>query len=147
MIRTLEISVSRQEKYQRNINRGLDQAHTGAVSMTLPLDELRLIVLSDQHKGVRDGADDFQRCESAYLGALSHYLGAGFSLAVLGDVEELWENEAEPVLDRYSAVLNVEREFSRAGRYWRFYGNHDDDWSHPDLVHRLLGGDFEDPPV
>jgi len=136
-----------QEKYQRNINRGLDQAHAGAVSMTLPLDELRLIVLSDQHKGVRDGADDFQRCESAYLGALSHYLGTGYSLAVLGDVEELWENEAEPVLDRYSAVLEVEKEFSLAGRYWRFYGNHDDDWSHPDLVVRQLGGIFGELPV
>ena len=135
------------ENYQRKINRGLNQAHAGAVSMTRPLDELRLIVLSDQHKGVRDGADDFQRCESAYLGALSYYLGAGFSLAVLGDVEELWENEAEPVLDRYSAVLEVEKEFSRSGRYWRFYGNHDDDWSHPDLVDRLLGGIFAELPV
>jgi UDP-2,3-diacylglucosamine pyrophosphatase LpxH len=135
------------ENYQRNINRGLDQAHARAVSVTLPPDELRLIVLSDQHKGVRDGADDFQRSESAYLAALSHYLGAGFSLAVLGDVEELWENEAQSVLNGYSAVLEVEKEFSQAGRYWRFYGNHDDDWSHPDLVVRQLGGIFGQLPV
>src|SRR5436305_14809358 len=38
----------------------------------LNLDEInqRIIILSDQHRGARDGADDFAVCEKSYLAAL-----------------------------------------------------------------------------
>jgi hypothetical protein len=51
----------------------------------------RYSILSDQHKGARDKADAFRQCEAAYRAALTHYRDHGFTLVLLGDVEELWE--------------------------------------------------------
>jgi hypothetical protein len=106
--------------------------------MELDLDTARLIIFSDHHKGARDGADDFWRCEAAYHAALGYYLEAGHRLVCLGDVEELWENPADPVLDAYAPTLALEAEFHRQGRYERFFGNHDDLWGHPDAVAKRL---------
>src|SRR4051812_16490716 len=52
----------------------------------------RFIVFSDQHKGAKDGADDFALAEPNYLAALNYYQDNGFHLISLGDAEELWEN-------------------------------------------------------
>jgi hypothetical protein len=100
-----------------------------------------MVVLSDHHKGRRDQADDFVASEPAYCAALGHYLEQGFHLHVLGDAEELWENDPGPVLAAktgYAEVLALEAEFHAAGRYDRYFGNHDDLWSHPDAVRRFL---------
>ena len=104
-----------------------------------------MVVLSDHHKGMRDRADDFLGCEPAYCGALGHYLEQGYHLHVLGDAEELWENDPEPVLAAgtgYAEVLALEAEFHAAGRYDRYFGNHDDLWAHPDAVRKHLHGAF-----
>jgi hypothetical protein len=107
------------------------------------LEELKLIVFSDQHKGARDGADDFQRCERAYNAALAHYFELGHRLFALGDVEELWECEPAEVIARYGRTLELEAGFHRERRYERFFGNHDDLWSDPKQVSRHLGKRFE----
>src|SRR5690606_6793402 len=52
----------------------------------------RFIIFSDQHKGRKNGADDFLPAEKNYLAALAYYEHAGFHLIALGDCEELWEN-------------------------------------------------------
>jgi hypothetical protein len=128
------------DSYQRDIAAGIDRAFEDPATEELELDgdEARLIIFSDHHKGSRDGADDFWRCERAYHAALGYYLEAGHRLFVLGDVEELWENSPDSVLDAYSATLALEGEFHRRGRYERFWGNHDDLWSHPDAVGKRL---------
>jgi hypothetical protein len=135
-----------QDSYQRDIARGLDRAFAaeGTEEMEIDLDDARLIVFSDHHKGARDGADDFWRCEMAYHAALGYYLEAGHRLVVLGDVEELWENPADPVLKAYAPTLALEAEFHRQGRYERFFGNHDDLWGHPDAVAKRLHPFFPD---
>jgi hypothetical protein len=129
-----------QDSYQRDIARGLDRAfaNESTEEMELDLDTARLIIFSDHHKGARDGADDFWRCEAAYHAALGYYLEAGHRLVCLGDVEELWENPADPVLEAYAPTLALEAEFHRQGRYERFFGNHDDLWGHPDAVAKRL---------
>ncbi len=109
----------------------------------MQLADLKLIVLSDQHKGTRDGADDFQRCERAYNAALAHYLEHGHRLFALGDVEELWECDPEEVIASYARTLELEAEFHRSGRYERFWGNHDDLWREPGQVAKHLQGRFE----
>src|SRR5689334_1906613 len=38
----------------------------------------KVIVFSDQHKGAKDGADDFMFCEPNYLAALDYYDENGF---------------------------------------------------------------------
>jgi UDP-2,3-diacylglucosamine pyrophosphatase LpxH len=100
----------------------------------------RLAIFSDHHRGAGawNGADDFKRCERAYRSALAHYLERGHRLALLGDVEELWENSVPKPLDAYPEVLELERAFYEDGRLWRFYGNHDLVWSSPKMVRRFL---------
>jgi hypothetical protein len=56
----------------------------------------------------------------------------------MGDVEELWEEWPQTVLKAYPHTLELEGKFHQDGRYLRFWGNHDDDWSHADLVETLL---------
>jgi len=105
----------------------------------------RLIVLSDHHRGNRDAADDFLRCEGAYRAALGWYLEAGHTLALLGDVEELWECRAPGPLDNYGDILALEREFHDRDRLWRFFGNHDIVWSGRRAVDKHLASRFHKP--
>lgn len=124
------------------VARALDRvlAETGVHTRTLDPDADRYVVFSDHHKGRRDGADDFARCEASYLSALEHYLAAGFALILLGDAEELWENRVEPVLGAYANVLAAERRF-HPDRLIKIWGNHDDEWASPTRIAKHL------PPV
>lgn len=121
-----------------SIRRGLDRAFHATPQERLVLERARLAVLSDQHKGQRDGADDFAECEASYLAALDHYWAGGFDLIVLGDGEELWENRPGRALPAYDNVFRLERRFNDAGRYRRVFGNHDDLWMDADAVARYL---------
>jgi UDP-2,3-diacylglucosamine pyrophosphatase LpxH len=129
----------------KGVSRGLDGALARALKQeaaegvqTLDLQRSKIIIFSDQHKGNRDGADDFLVCERAYNAALAYYDSLEYTLVVLGDVEELWEERPKTVIKAYPHTLALEGNFHRAGRYLRFWGNHDDDWSHAGLVDRLL---------
>jgi hypothetical protein len=124
--------------YQHKVAKGLDRAFARADELTLDPDHDRLVIFSDHHKGTRDGADDFLRCERAYSAALGYYLEAGYRLVALGDVEELWENDPGPVLKDYGDVLTLEAEFHAQGRYERFWGNHDDLWGQDRQVRKHL---------
>ncbi len=97
----------------------------------------RFIIFSDTHKGARDRADEFERCEPAYAAALHDYRERGFSLILLGDIEELWEQRFHKVEKDYADLMRFEAGFG-AGRYYRVWGNHDDDWMNPDLVRARL---------
>jgi hypothetical protein len=105
---------------------------------TLDINSAKYVIFSDHHKGSRDGADDFRLCERAYNAALGYYDRLQYTLIVLGDVEELWEEWPETVLKAYPHTLELEGRFHKDGRYLRFWGNHDDAWSHPDLVEKQL---------
>jgi predicted phosphodiesterase len=130
--------------YQRAIASRFDEVFRGKhlLEETLPLEEIKLVVLSDQHKGGRDGADDFWRCERAYRAALAYYQERGYRLIVLGDAEELWESSPEVVLEDYAGVLELEQEFHLDGRLERVWGNHDIDWRQPRKVRRWLAPIF-----
>ena len=126
-------------RYKRRVSESLEAALSEA-GEPLPFDAAsdRLIVFSDQHKGVRDKADDFAKSERAYNAALAYYFQRGHTLVALGDVEELWENTAAPVLRAYERTLGLEAEFHGAGRYRRVWGNHDDLWEFHGPVKRYL---------
>lgn len=104
----------------------------------LDINSAKLIIFSDQHKGNRNGADDFRICERAYNAALAYYNQLEYTLIVLGDVEELWEEWPKTVMKAYSHTMELEGKFHQAGRYLRIAGNHDDAWRHPDLVEKFL---------
>lgn len=137
-------------RFQQQIHQGLDQAYVRASrtpAVDLQLRSARWVIFSDQHKGVRDGADDFKECEAAYNAALAWYFTHGYTLVELGDVEELWEERPKPVVQCYRRTLELTAKFHHAGRYLRFWGNHDDAWSFQDQVRRHLGDIYGDIAV
>jgi hypothetical protein len=125
--------------YQQNINAGLKHAYAGAPTLSMDISAMRIVVLSDLHRGAGDDADDFRACKETYRAALAHYLQASYILAVLGDAEDLWECWPSEVIAEYGGDFELEKPFVDAGRYWRFYGNHDDLWRVPSEFRRHLG--------
>lgn len=131
--------------YREQVAAALEAAHQRARQIPARRFDLyadKLIIFSDQHRGARNGADDFLRSERAYNAALAYYFQQGHTLTVLGDVEELWEEFPSAVVRAYPHTLNLEAQFHMAGRYVRVWGNHDDDWSNADVVRQHLGPFF-----
>ena len=114
---------------QKRINHALDRSLRRARQQAaIPLvPGHRYIIFSDQHKGAGDQADDFRISKETYLKALEDYYQRGFTLVVLGDVEELWENRLPEVMNTYPDVFESEGRFY-PDRYLRLLGNHDDAW-------------------
>lgn len=98
--------------------------------------DLRVIIFSDQHRGSGDKADDFRFSKESYENALDHYKTEGFELILLGDVEELWENNLEDVNRVYQSTLVKEAAFG--DRLIKIWGNHDADWRKQTLVNRYI---------
>ncbi len=124
---------------QLRISRSLDRAlHLAREKNSYPLERTsHYVIFSDHHKGARDSADDFQPCEITYESALNYYQNKGFTLVLLGDVEELWENPINQVMDAYDNIFKSEARFY-PDRYVRIIGNHDDSWHDPEMVNRYL---------
>lgn len=132
--------VSTSEDYQKSIDKGLDDVYDRVENnkVSLEPEKDKIIIFSDHHRGVRDGADDFLRCEKAYNAALGYYLEAGYTLIILGDAEDLWECRPGPVIKAYKDTLSLEAEFLRQKRYYRIYGNHDDQWARSGTIDKYL---------
>jgi UDP-2,3-diacylglucosamine pyrophosphatase LpxH len=120
------------------IHAALERVFRRTPTEPLALGGAQYIIFSDQHRGQRDGADDFLRSEATYLAALASYEARGFTLIMLGDAEELWECRPQKALPAYERVAAVERGFNDAGRYVRIFGNHDDRWMDRTAVERHL---------
>lgn len=129
----------------RNLTRVLDDPATPRRTLDVR-EPHRYAIVSDQHKGARDKADAFRQCEPAYTAALTHYRDQGFTLILLGDVEELWEQGFDEVERHYGAALALEASFG-PDRYVRVFGNHDDDWMNPTLVEARLAPHVPVPEV
>jgi hypothetical protein len=132
--------------YCRSIANRLDQVfdNPDIPERTFDLDgDEKVVIFSDQHKGTRDGADDFWRAERAYCSALAYYLELRHRLIVLGDAEELWETWfPRKVISKHDGegqALTLEAEFHAASRYDRTWGNHDLQWRSPAAVDKHLG--------
>jgi predicted phosphodiesterase len=102
----------------------------GKKGLVIPFDAKTnsFIIFSDQHKGIKNGADDFQLAESNYLAALDYYNSKGFHLISLGDSEELWENTLTEVKKFNKDSFEAERKFLLRQRFTKVFGNHDLDW-------------------
>ena len=111
-------------------------------------DEDRFIIFSDQHKGAKDGADDFMLCEPAYLAALDFYLQHQYRLIALGDCEELWENSLATVLKHQQPSFDRYKAFTAGQRFYKVIGNHDLDWKNDPLTATQIAGIFgEELPI
>lgn len=88
----------------------------------------RFIIFSDQHKGGRDGADDFAMAEPNYLAALDYYQRNDYYFISLGDNEELWENSLGKVKKFNERTFEAERKFVEKNTFMKIFGNHDLYW-------------------
>ena len=107
----------------------------------------RFVILSDQHKGIRNDADDFRATADNFCRALQFYYEQGFTLINNGDAEELWENEPGEIIEHNKEALEMENLFAKAHRYIRLFGNHDLEWKYPHqqslYLHPIFGKDLK----
>ncbi|SHN30861.1 metallophosphoesterase [Mucilaginibacter sp. OK098] len=94
----------------------------------------KFIILSDQHKGARDGADVFAKAAKNYLAALEYYNKNHFFYINLGDSEELWENLFITVKRHNKATFEAEKLFIARKAFIKIYGNHDLYWDNDPLA-------------
>ena len=99
---------------------------------TLKLAEFpKLAIVSDLHLGNGGEADDLRRNVSALRAALRSYEKEGFSMVLLGDIEELWQFDLEKVVDEYAGTVYADLIAFGNGRVFRIFGNHDIEWFCP----------------
>jgi predicted phosphodiesterase len=117
------------------------EKYPGKKGCVLPLDlnNSRFIIFSDQHKGAKNGADDFMVSESNYLAALDYYNAENFFLINLGDNEELWENSWSAVKKNNLPSFDKEKLFVERKAFVKVFGNHDLAWS----INPLTGLEME----
>ena len=100
--------------------------------------EQPVIIFSDQHKGARDGSDDFRMAEDNFIQALDYYNQRNFLYVNLGDSEELWENNVLSVLKYNTAVFEKEKLFVNRMSFFKIYGNHDLFWDNDPFAQLYL---------
>ncbi|HVM89511.1 MAG TPA: metallophosphoesterase [Puia sp.] len=127
-------SSPRQKDVFRSLSRLLHGIRSGKKNKGLvklfDIQHDKIIIFSDQHKGIRDGADDFKNAEKNYLAALEYYRQNNFQLISLGDCEELWKNTPQKVMAHNDACFAAEKKFEEKNNYYRIFGNHDLEWKY-----------------
>src|SRR5687767_3570466 len=98
----------------------------------------RIIVFSDQHRGRKNGADDFMKAEGSYLAALEYYFQNKFQFISLGDSEELWENTLTSVKKNNTLTFEAEKKFILQDRFFKIFGNHDLYWDNNPIATQQL---------
>ena len=98
----------------------------------------QIIVFSDQHRGAKNGADDFMKAEGSYLAALEYYFKNEFQFISLGDSEELWENTLIQVKKHNTVTFEAEKKFILQNRFFKIFGNHDLYWDNTLLASQQL---------
>jgi predicted phosphodiesterase len=118
-------------------------SNPGKKGPIIPFDSSHsFVVFSDQHKGAKNGADDFAYAEKNYLTALDYYHHAGFHLINLGDSEELWENMLASVKKHNEPSFEKERLFIAQKAFIKVFGNHDLNWDNDPLAQLQIEGIF-----
>lgn len=94
----------------------------------------KFIIFSDQHKGAKDGSDDFALAEKNYLSALEYYNLNNFHFISLGDAEELWENTMAAVKKHNTSTFEKEKLFIQRNAFTKVFGNHDLFWDNSPMA-------------
>jgi len=80
------------QRMSRKFNRIYKNARKPGNKIPIDFEKDSFVFFSDHHKGDASPADDFKKNTELYTSALSFYKKERYSLIVLGDNEELWEN-------------------------------------------------------
>lgn len=88
-------------------------------------------LFSDLHLGDGGKVDNFVHNEETMIFALNYYKNNGYSIILLGDVEELWQFDFLEIRDRYNkSIYKLLKSFPE-NKVHRIFGNHDKDWNRP----------------
>lgn len=127
------------------VHQSLDQLYNsiirnpGKKGCVIPFtDRDKFIILSDQHKGAKNGSDDFSFAEKNYLTALQHYNERNYTYINLGDSEELWENNILSVRKHNRESFAMEKLFLQRKAFYKIFGNHDLYWGNDPLASVML---------
>ncbi|RYD83155.1 MAG: metallophosphoesterase, partial [Sphingobacteriales bacterium] len=71
-------------------SRTLEQKASDVQLLNIDVQKDKFIIFSDQHKGNKSWADDFNQSEPNYIAALNYYNSQNYHFINLGDSEELW---------------------------------------------------------
>lgn len=113
----------------------------GKKGIVIPFTENdKFVIFSDQHKGGKNGSDDFSFAEKNYLAALEYYNNSHFHFISLGDAEELWENNIFTVRKHHAASFEAEKLFLKRDALTKVFGNHDLYWDNDPLAPMVLEG-------
>jgi UDP-2,3-diacylglucosamine pyrophosphatase LpxH len=95
----------------------------------LPLNnDTKYALFSDLHLGDGGNSDLFRDNEETMMSALGYYKENGYSIILLGDIEELWQFNFIKIHDKYDkSIYELLRSF-KGNRVHRIFGNHDEDW-------------------
>jgi len=117
----------------------------GKLGPVIPFDITtgKFIIFSDQHKGARNGADDFILAEQNYLAALEHYYTQNFIFINNGDSEELWENTLSQVKKFNQKTFDIEKKYVANNSFVKIIGNHDLYWNNDPFAWWQLKKIFE----
>ncbi len=125
---------------------GLEGKANSVQTIEVDYEKGKFIVFSDQHKGNKSWADDFNMSESNYVAALQYYNREGFHFINLGDSEELWKFKVPEILSANEKSLMQEAAF-HPERYTKTFGNHDIIWKDKFAVAFHLKKYFDPVPV
>jgi predicted phosphodiesterase len=127
---------------KKRVNKALSDLHKNITSnpgkrgQVIPFNAEtdKFIILSDQHKGARDGSDIFAKSAKNYLAALGYYNKEQFFYINLGDSEELWENLFVTIKRHNKKTFEAERQFLERKAFVKIFGNHDLYWDNDPLA-------------
>lgn len=96
----------------------------------LPLDsDTKYALFSDLHLGDGGESDIFVHNEKTMILALEYYKENGYSIILLGDIEEMWQFDFFEIYRKYNkSIYELLRKFQEKNKVFRIFGNHDKDW-------------------
>lgn len=112
------------------INRLNELIKDNSKTKKLPLGKNnKYAVFSDLHLGDGGNADNFSRNEETLSYALNYYKNKGYSIILLGDIEEFWQFDLNMIRKRYdNSIYNLLSSFPN-NTVHRVSGNHDIEWA------------------
>ncbi len=97
----------------------------------------KVIIISDLHLGLKNGADQFKQCEATLLHALKIYANKGYELIILGDTFELWEqNSIYEIIKGYNHLFTYIK--NNYLNYYIIAGNHDKEILNCEITNIIL---------
>jgi UDP-2,3-diacylglucosamine pyrophosphatase LpxH len=124
------------------LNKRLQKIFDNAEKVVFDNDD-KLVFFSDVHRGNNSWADEFAKNETVYTHALQYYYDNHFTYVEVGDGDELLKFKyLEPIRRAHEGVYRWLQKFHNKKRLYYIYGNHDNEYRDPELVHYKLNQIF-----